>query len=119
MDSVSYTLSDARRLNLFGEIDLGTYAHVSNALKYMQLKDSKKPIDLYLNTRGGDVINGLAIYDFIVEMNKTTPIDITVNGACMSMGTIILQAGRKRRAYKNSEFLLHEVQYGVSRCAFE
>lgn len=112
-DDVAFTLSEARIINLYGPINGEAMQYVSNSLEYMSRKNLGKPIEIFVNSPGGVVIDGLAIYDKIVQINKTTPVNITVNGACMSMATIILQAGRERRAYKNSEFLLHEIQYGV------
>jgi len=111
-DDVSFTLSESRRVRLLGEIALHTMAHIANSLDYLMLQDKKKPIEILLNSGGGEVIQGLAIYDAIIAANKITPVNITAMGACMSMGAIILQSGRVRRAYPNTEFLLHEVSYG-------
>lgn len=107
-------MAEERRLNIFGEIDLGTYSHVVNALSYLQLKDPKQPIDIIMNTRGGSVVDGLAMYDVIKKVSEKTPVHITASGACMSMGTIILQAASKRYAHPHAEFLLHEIQYASS-----
>lgn len=112
-DDVAFELSDARIINLYGPINTDAMNHVSNLLEFMSRREPKKPIEVIVNSPGGVVIDGLAIYDRIRQIDKKTPVNITVNGACMSMATIILQAGRERRAYENSEFLLHEIQYGV------
>lgn len=112
-DEVAYTLSDARVVNLFGDIHTSSAAHVINSLDYLTIKNAKKPISIRLNSPGGSVIDGLAIYDKIKDVVKKTPVNITVNGACMSMATVILQAATTRLAYPNSEFLLHEIQYGM------
>lgn len=111
-DDVSYTLSDARRINIFGEIGREMTSHIENSLTYMLLKSPKRPITMYMHTPGGSVIDGLAIYDSIMRKRKKTSIDIVVQGASMSMGVVILQAATKRYATPNSQFLLHEVSYG-------
>lgn len=112
-DHVSYVLSDARLVNLFGEIGSHTVAHVANSLDYMILQDRRKPIHMRLNSPGGSVVDGLAVYDVIVLAAKKTPIHIAVNGAARSMAAIILQAATVRKAYRNAELLLHEVSYGL------
>lgn len=112
-DEVSFVLAEARKVNLFGIVDGNIFAHIDNMLQYLTLQ-SKKPIEILMNTPGGSVVEGLAIYDSIQRYTKIAPVDILVTGACMSMGTIILQSARKRRATANSQFLLHEVSYGNS-----
>lgn len=111
-DDVSYELSDSRQVNLFGEIDTSTYQHIVNVTNYLRLKNKRKPIEILMNSYGGSVMEGLAIYDHLKSVNKTTPIHIMVNGACMSIATVILQTASLRQSRPNSEFLLHEVSYG-------
>jgi ATP-dependent Clp protease protease subunit len=112
-DDVAFTLSGLRRINLNGQITLESLSHVENMLAYLVAKDAKKPIMIIMNTPGGSVVDGLGIYDAILQRrSKGTPIDITVQGSAMSMGVIVLQAARYRYAYKHSQFLLHEVSYG-------
>lgn len=113
LDHVQHTLAQLRRISIIGAIHDGVMAHVSHSLAYLQAHDPQKPIEIFLNSPGGEVINGLAVYDVITETAKTTPVNITVLGSCMSMGSIILQAGTERRAYPNAQFLLHEISYGA------
>ena len=70
---------------------------------------SLDPITVILNTEGGSVLQGLAIYDAI----QSSPCHITVKvfGCAMSMGSIILQAADERVMMPNSSFMLHD---GVS-----
>jgi ATP-dependent Clp protease protease subunit len=112
-DHVQHTLAQLRRISIVGPITESVMGHVSHSLQYQQAQDMYKPIDIYLNSPGGSVIDGLAVYDSIMHTRKTTPVNITVLGACMSMGSIILQAGTERRAYPHAQFLLHEISYGL------
>ncbi len=64
------------------------------------------PIKLILNSPGGDADGGHAIYDMIKA--SKAPVDIEVYGQAMSMGAIILQAGRKRIAHKNATIMVHD-----------
>jgi ATP-dependent Clp protease protease subunit len=108
-DQVTLAMGKARRINLTGGIDSYTAQSVANQLEFMQLQ-SAKPINIRLNSPGGSVVDGFAIYDAIKEATKKAAVDITVQGACMSMAMIILQAGTKRLTYPNSAFMLHEVR---------
>jgi len=82
-------------------------------------KDSKKDIKLYINTPGGSVTAGLAIYDTMQY------VDCDVSTICLglaaSMGATLLAAGAKgkRFALPNSEILLHQVAGGISGQASE
>jgi len=78
-------------------------------LLFLEHEDSKKDIKLYLNSPGGSVTAGLAIYD---AMQYVKPDVSTVCvGMAASMGAVLLAAGAKgkRVALPNSEVLLHQV----------
>lgn len=112
-DEVAYTLANLRRVNLYGQVGADQLSHMDNMITYLVAKNKRKPVEIQMNTPGGSVVDGLAIYDMILRKRaQGTPINITVQGASMSMGVIILQAATKRYATPNSQFLLHEVSYG-------
>lgn len=86
---------------------------------FLASKDPKKDIRLYLNTPGGSVTAGMAIYD---TMQYVQPAVSTVCiGLAGSMGAILLAAGAKgkRFALPNCEILLHQVMGGVTGEAVE
>ena len=78
-----------------------------------QFKNTQNPdkIILHINSRGGDVIEGFAIHDFLV--NTGIPIEATIEGLCASIATIILLAADDRKMFQNSEFLIHN-PWGVA-----
>ena len=82
-------------------------------------EDTKKDIKLYVNTPGGSVTAGLAIYDTMQHV-KADVSTICV-GMAASMGAVILAAGKKgkRFALPNSEILLHQVMGGAEGQATE
>ena len=89
--------------------DLGIEARtVEYCIKGIHLLNqrSSKPIRMLLNSGGGSVMDGFAIYDSI--RSSSAPIDIEVYGSAMSMGAIILQAGRRRLAHPNATIMIHE-----------
>lgn len=68
--------------------------------------EERKPIKIYLSTPGGDVESGLSLIDAIT--NSKTPVYVINMGDGYSMGFLVLLAGHKRYAFKNSRFLLHD-----------
>ncbi len=88
-------------------------------LLFLEHEDPKKDIKLYLNSPGGSVTAGLAIYD-TMQYVKPDVSTICV-GIAASMGAVLLAAGKKgkRFALPNSEVLLHQVMGGVEGQAIE
>lgn len=88
-------------------------------LLFLEQEDPKKDIKLYVNTPGGVVTEGMAIYDTI-QYIKCDVATICV-GMAASMGAVLLGAGAKgkRFALPNSEILLHQLMGGVEGQAIE
>ena len=88
-------------------------------LLFLEQEDPKKDIKLYINTPGGVVTEGMAIYDTI-QYIKCDVATICV-GMAASMGAVLLGAGAKgkRFALPNSEILLHQLMGGVEGQAIE
>ncbi len=88
-------------------------------LLFLENEDSKKDITIYINTPGGSVSAGLAIYD---TMQYVKPHVSTVCvGIAASMGAVLLAAGTKGKRFSlpNSEILLHQVMGGAQGQASE
>jgi len=86
---------------------------------FLASKDPSKDIQLYINTPGGSVTAGLAIYDTMQYVK--CPISTVCVGLAGSMGATLLAAGAKgkRFALPNAEILLHQVAGGVTGEAVE
>ncbi|KKS91553.1 MAG: ATP-dependent Clp protease proteolytic subunit [Parcubacteria group bacterium GW2011_GWF2_43_11] len=86
---------------------------------FLASQDPKKDIQVYINTPGGSVTAGLAIYDTMQYVK--CPISTVCVGLAASMGATLLAAGAKgkRFALPNSQILLHQVAGGVSGEAVE
>ena len=84
---------------------------------FLASKDEKKDIQLYINSPGGSVTAGLAIYDTMqfIKCDVAT----TCCGMAASMGAVLLGAGTKgkRFALPNSEIMLHQVAGGAEGVA--
>lgn len=88
-------------------------------LLFLDHEDPKKPISFYLNTPGGSVSAGLAIYDTMQYVKA--PVSTICVGIAASMGAFLLAAGAKgkRIILPNSEVLLHQVMGGAEGQAVE
>lgn len=86
---------------------------------FLASQDSKKDIQLYINTPGGSVTAGMAIYDTMQYVK--CPISTVCVGLAASMGATLLAAGEKgkRFALPNSQVMLHQVAGGVTGEAIE
>ncbi|MSU60725.1 MAG: ATP-dependent Clp endopeptidase proteolytic subunit ClpP [Candidatus Staskawiczbacteria bacterium] len=80
---------------------------------YLVSKDPKKDIKLYINSPGGSVTAGLAIYDTMQFIQ--CPVSTICVGLAASMGAVLLAAGAKgkRFALPNAEIMLHQVAGGM------
>jgi len=82
-------------------------------LLFLESDDPEKPINLYINSPGGDVTAGLAIYDTMNYINA--PVATLCSGRAMSMGAVLLAGGEPgmRSALKHSSILIHQPLGGV------
>jgi len=91
--------------------------YVANAviaqLLFLQMEDPKKDIHLYINSPGGSVTYGMAIYDTMSFLNC----DVVTYciGLCASMATVLLSAGTpgKRNALPHSRVMIHQPSGGA------
>ena len=117
-DIYSRLLKD-RIVLLAGPITDVTANSIIAQLLFLASKDPKKDIKLYINSPGGSVTAGLAIYDTLQYIQ--CPISTVCVGLAGSMAATILAAGNKgkRFALPNSEILLHQVAGKVAGQAIE
>ncbi|MDO4544312.1 MAG: ATP-dependent Clp endopeptidase proteolytic subunit ClpP [Clostridia bacterium] len=111
-DIYSRLLSD-RIIFLGGEITDDTANIVVAQLLYLEAADPDKDIFLYINSPGGSVAAGLAIYD-TMQYIKCEVSTICI-GMAASMGAFLLAAGAKgkRKALENSEIMIHQPSGGT------
>jgi len=108
-----------RIIFLGGPVDDEAANSIIAQLLFLSNEDSKQDIKLYINSPGGLVTGGLAIYD---TMQHVKPDVSTVCvGLAASMGAVLLSAGAKgkRFALPNSQIMLHQVMGGVTGQATE
>lgn len=86
---------------------------------FLVSRDSQKPIQFYVNSPGGSVTAGLALYDTMQYVK--CPVSTVCVGMAASMGAVLLAAGakEKRFALPNAQIMLHQVAGGVTGEAVE
>lgn len=95
--------------------------HIANLviaqMLFLQMEDPKKDIHLYINSPGGSVTAGLAIYDTMQFV--TCDVTTYCMGMAASMGAVLLCAGTKgkRFALPNSDIMIHQVSGGAKGTA--
>ncbi|HIY56600.1 MAG TPA: ATP-dependent Clp endopeptidase proteolytic subunit ClpP [Candidatus Tetragenococcus pullicola] len=117
-DIYSRLLKD-RIIMLSGEVTDDLANSIISQLLFLDAQDSEKDIYLYINSPGGSVTAGLAIYD---TMNFVkADVQTIVMGMAASMGSFLLTAGQKgkRFALPNAEILIHQPLGGAQGQATE
>ena len=110
MDIVSRHLME-RNVFIEGEITSVSAQRTILELLYLDAENAGKDINLYIQSTGGNVQAALAIID-TMELIKSKVNTICV-GLCASAASIILAAGDKRFALKNSEIMIHQPSTGI------
>ncbi len=97
-----------RIIFLNGEINDAVSALVCAQLLFLEAENPKKPINLYINSPGGVVTSGFAMYDTMRFIRA--PVHTLCMGTARSMGSFLLMAGQpgERYALPNASILIHQ-----------
>ena len=111
-DIYSRLLKD-RIIFLSGEVNDTMASIIIAQLLFLQMQDPKKDINIYVNSPGGSVTAGLAIYDTMQFL--TCDVCTYSIGLVASMGAVLLAAGTKGKRYAlpNSDIMIHQVSGGA------
>lgn len=115
-DLLSRLLKD--RIIFIGEAVSDPLAnYVIAQMLYLQMQDPAKDISIYINSPGGSVTAGLAIYDTMQFV--TCDVNTYCMGMAASMGSVLLTAGTKGKRYAlpNSHIMIHQVSGGAQGTA--
>jgi len=116
MDIYSRLLKD-RIIFLGSQINDEVANAIVAQLLFLQAEDPKADVHMYINSPGGSISAGLAIYDTMQFIN--CDVATYCVGQCASMGAILLAAGTpgKRRALPNSRIMIHQPLAGMEGTA--
>ena len=98
-------------------IDDGVASLVIAQMLFLESEDPEKDINIYINSPGGNVSSGLAIYDTMQYIRPS--VSTTCVGLAASMGAILMTGGAKgkRNALPNSRIMIHQPWGGVQGTA--
>ncbi|KAL0640818.1 hypothetical protein Q9L58_000125 [Maublancomyces gigas] len=103
-----------RIICLNGPVHDGLSAVIVAQLLFLEAEDPKKPINLYINSPGGSVTAGLAIYDTMNYIQA--PVSTICIGQAASMGSLLLAGGTKGKRYAlpHSSIMVHQPSGGYT-----
>lgn len=102
-------LLTGREIFLVDGVDAHTSNELLKQLMYLERQDSDSEITIYINSPGGEVISGLAVYDYISMMKA--PVRTVCIGTAASMGAILFLAGKKRQMLPHTRLMIHDPSY--------
>lgn len=107
-NSFADELMETRTIIISGSVDSKLADKIIKQLLVLEKKDPKKKIIIFINSPGGEVYSGFAIYDMIKMIS--CPVVTVVMGLAASMGSILSLAGDdgKRYAFPNAKVMIHQ-----------
>lgn len=111
-DKIDWTLLESRRIFLSEAVDNNTSTDIIRKLWYLDLTNPGKPIYFIINSPGGSVDAGFAIWDQVKMISS--PVITLVTGLAASMGSVLslCAAPKKRFATPNARFMIHQPMIG-------
>lgn len=106
-DIIDQKFLEERKVFLNGQVDGKSAKHVIDRLMYLDSIETKD-IQLYINSPGGYVTDGFAIYDTITSLNSD--VSTICSGLAASMGSILLSVGTKGKRYiqPHAKVMIHQ-----------
>ena len=95
-----------REVELCGPVDAGSCAVLIRSLLYLQQEEAQAPIRMFINSPGGEVQSGLALYDVMQAVACT--IRTVCLGMAASMGALLFIAGDEREVLPHSRVMIHD-----------
>jgi len=111
-DLIDAALLDARRILISNSVDSDTASDVIRRLWYLELQDPGKTILFVINSPGGSVDNGFAIWDQVKMI--TSPVVTLITGLAASMGSVLSLCADKGRRFATgqSRIMIHQPMIG-------
>ena len=112
-DAIDSKLIEERKVFLWGQVDDDSAKHVIDRLLYLDALETKD-IQLYINSPGGYVTSGFAIYDCIKSLKSD--VSTICTGLAASMGSILLSVGTKGKRFiqPHARVMIHQPSGGAS-----
>lgn len=107
---VESELLTKREVFMCGEVSAESCNDIIKQLLVLEREDNTKEIKLYINSPGGEVTSGLALYDTIRLLKS--PIKTICVGSAASMGAVLFLAADDRKMLRHSKIMIHDPSYG-------
>lgn len=109
---ISKKYLEKRIVFLWGGVTDDTARHVIDRLMYLDAEKPGEEINFYINSPGGYVTSGMAIYDTMQMLES--PVNTICMGLAASMGSILLSGGHKgkRKIFKHGRVMIHQPSLG-------
>lgn len=116
--SIEDKMLSERKIICTGKINAESVNSIILQLMHLESQNPDQEIIIYINSPGGEVISGLALYD--VMNSISCPIHTICLGMAASMGAIIFAAGNKRSMFPHSKIMIHDpLTVGISGSALQ
>ena len=99
-----------RQIELAGPIDASSVACAARCLLHLQKCDPQAPVTLFINSPGGEVQSGLALYD--VMQTLSCPVTTICLGMAASMAALVFVSGARREMLPHSRVMIHDPLIG-------
>lgn len=111
-DLIDHKFLEERSVFLWGQVDDKSAKHVIDRLLYLDMT-SNEEIKLYINSPGGYVTSGFAMYDVIKSLKS--PVSTICTGLAASMGSILLSVGANGRRFiqPHAKVMIHQPSGGA------
>lgn len=116
-DVIDSKILESRKVFLWGMVDDNSAKKVIDRLLYLELSDPGKEIQFIINSPGGYVTSGMAMYDTMKSISS--PVATVCAGLAASMGSILLSAGEKgkRSVLPHGRVMIHQPSGGAGGSA--
>ena len=108
-------LYSSREIFLTDEVDTNSSVELIKELMVLEKLDPTKEVTIYINSPGGEVISGMAVYDYIQTMKA--PVKTVCIGTAASMGAMLFLAGHKREMLPHTRLMIHDPAFGGGNMA--
>ena len=119
-DTIQETMfQNHREVQLYGEVTAESMHTLMLQVRYLYSQSADDEIVMYINSPGGSVSDGLALYDIMQAIS--CPVRTVCTGTAASMGALLFLAGNQRDILPHSKVMLHDplISGGISGSALE
>ncbi|MBO5426668.1 MAG: ATP-dependent Clp protease proteolytic subunit [Lachnospiraceae bacterium] len=108
--SIDEILFASREVFLTEPVNVDSSNELIKQLMVLEKLNPDEEVTLYINSPGGEVVSGMAVYDYLRMMKA--PVKTVCTGTAASMGAVLFLAGDKREMLPHTKLMIHDPAYG-------